>query len=210
MPKYEFAIAVKDEVDYAPGKVRKKEGDIINLKPYPRNCGRKVIDEYLIVIVECSQTNHKALKQKLTLPLFEDGLTEDVDFREICPEDDLDPLAYPPPDYVWDLQARMVIKRPKMLAKRRYKIPLSLLGNIDLAKVRDKTCIYQPFKKATQLVSKFDGENGNHFLEEKDVDCSAPGISSGQEIVFQWSAVENLVVDKYTNFYEAPQWQHVG
>lgn len=211
MPKYEIAIAVRDETDYtsgdwliAAGNHRKQEGDIISMKPYPRNCGLKVLDSALVIIVECSKSDRKALKQKLTRPLFENGLVEDVDFRELATEDGLDYVVYPKKQYVWDRQARMPIKRPKMIAKRRYKIPLNMLGNIDLVKVRNPTYIYQPFKKASQLVEKFDGKGANEFLEEKDVDCVALGVSKEQEKVFQWSQLNNLIMDKYTNSYISP------
>lgn len=212
MPKYEIAIAVKDEPDHTLGKHRKKEGDIISIRLYPRNCGRKVIDEYLIVIVECS-IDYPVLKQKFTGPLWEVGLVEWVDFRDFHTrkarplkpgEDDVDLTVYPPNEYVWDLTNEKPIKKPKRLAKRRYKIPLNMLGNIDLAKVRNKKYIYQPFKKASKLVEKFDGKNGNHYLETKDVDCVASAIGAEQEIVFQWSVVHNLVIDKYTNLYVEP------
>lgn len=201
MPKYELAIAIADKPDHTPGKFCKKEGDISSIKPYPRNCGRKVIDEYLIVIVEC---NKAEIKTRLRAPLWANGLVEGVDFRDIEKEDGLDPIVYPSQDYVWDIQANMPMKRPKELAKRRYKIPLNILGNIDMAKVQNKIYIYQPFKKASQLVQKFDGINSPYDLKIKDVDCTASGIGTEQEVVFQWSAIDNLVMDKYTNLYVKP------
>ena len=209
MPKYEFAIAVNDE----PEAHRKNEGDIISIRSYPRNCGRKVIDEYLVVIVECNASDPRVLKQRLRAPLWENGLVEWVDWREFQTrksrplkpgEDDVDLELYPPEEYVWDIKAGKPMERPRREAKRRYKIPLSVLGNIDLAKVQNKTYIYQPFKKASQLVEKFDGKDGRYDLKVQDVDCVATGMSAEQEVVFQWSAVDNLVVDKYTNSYVEP------
>ena len=199
--KYEFSIAVKDESK----KHRKKEGDIISIRSYPRNCGRKVIDECLIVIVECDNENQVELKTKLRQPLWKHGLVEGIDFREIVHRDDnLDSIVYPAEDYVWEIQAEQPMKWPKKVAKRRYKIPLALLGNIDLTKVKDKNYIYQPFKKASQLVKKFDGKEHRHYLKVEDVDCAATGIGAEQEVVFQWSALDNLVMDKYTDSYIKP------
>lgn len=203
MPKYEFAIAVRDEVDHTPGKFRKNEGDIISIRLHPRNCGRRVIDESLVVIVECAEEPLK-LKTKLRAPLWENGLVEGVDFRDIEKEDGVDPVQYPDKDYVWNIKAEKPMKRPRQEAKRRYKIPLSILPDIDIVKTQNKFCIYQPYKRASQLVEKFDGKKGRHYLETKDVDCSGFGIGTEQEIVFQWSALDNLVIDKYTNFYVGP------
>jgi len=201
MPRYEIAIAVKDEIDHTPGKFRKKEGDIISVRSYPRNCGRKVIDEYLIIIVE---TNKSEIKTRLRQPLWQDGLIENIDFRDIDKDDHLNPKIYPDKDYVWDIQAQQPMKRPEQLAKRRYKIPLSIFGNIHMGKVQNKTNVYQPFKKASQLVEKFDGKDGRYLLKAKDVDCKGIGISAEQEVIFRWSATNNLVIDKYTNSYIEP------
>lgn len=91
--------------------------------------------------------------------------------------------------------------RPVELAKNRYRIPLDILGNIDLSKVRDKTKIYQPFKKASQLVQKFDGKEGRRLLSVDDVDCAATGIDKEQEITFQWDSQNNLVKDKLNDSF---------
>lgn len=208
MPKYEFAISVKNELEHTVGKVKKKEGDIIGLRPYPRNCGRKVIDEYLIVIVECPAAHHTqahyAMKQKLTAPLWENGLVEWVDFERLDKDHGVSLMQYPRRDYDWDIQAAKPIKRVLKVAKRRHKIPLNILGNIDMAKIQNKSYVYQPFKKATQLVKKLNGLDGNKYLSIQDVDCVATGIGAEQEVTFQWNMLDNLVMDKYNNSYIAP------
>lgn len=117
MAKFEFAIAICDEVE----SHRKKEGDIIAVKPYPWQWGKKELDQYLIVVME-GLTEEEA--HKLCIPHFITGTD-----------------CYPPDDS----------ERPKNLAKRRFKIPLDTikdgwLPSMDLEKVRDKTDKYQPLK----------------------------------------------------------------
>lgn len=48
MPTHEILIAACDE----PEAHRKKEGDVICVRPHPWNWGRKEVDRYLIVIVD--------------------------------------------------------------------------------------------------------------------------------------------------------------
>ena len=48
MAKYELAIAVNDKLTHTVGKFTVDEGDIVSVKPYPRNPGRKIIDHYLV------------------------------------------------------------------------------------------------------------------------------------------------------------------
>lgn len=161
MPKYEIAIAVTDEADLASGHKRKKEGDIIAVCPYPWNWGRKEIDRYLIVIVE--STDDLETMQNLTIPATAEGYT---DAEQLLDENGM--LSYTP------------------LGKRRYSIPLSVLQqgwlpDLDLVKVRDKNYIYQPFKSATQLTQKFDGENGNYLLDTGSVDTATSTLKSNEE-----------------------------
>ncbi|OEU68449.1 MAG: hypothetical protein BBJ57_02470 [Desulfobacterales bacterium PC51MH44] len=119
-------------------------------------------------------------------------------------EDDIDLDLYPMKEYVVDMKTGKPMLRPAKIAKRRFKIRLASLGNIDMAKVQNEEYIYQPFKKASQLVEKADGLNGRYKLETKDVDCVSTGIGAEEEKVFQWSPLNNLVVDKYTDTYVSP------
>jgi hypothetical protein len=54
--KFEMAVAVVDEADLASGHKRKKQGDIVAIRPHPWNWGRKEVDEYLIVIADLPYT----------------------------------------------------------------------------------------------------------------------------------------------------------
>jgi len=158
--KYELAIAVADEQDTSPndqypnGAKRKKQGDIISVRPHPWNWGRKEIDQYLIVIIN-----------------------SDIDYEELRVE--LETNRTNPEDI-----------------KNKYKIDFTelkkLLPELDMEKVEDKNKIYQPFKKATQLVEKFDGIGANHALGTQFVDC---GDDSEKEKDLP-KTVSNLIYNK--------------
>jgi hypothetical protein len=64
MPKYEFLLAANDEADLASGHKRKKQGDIIAVRPHPWKWGSKEVDNYLIVIAE-SSIDLETLKTKI-------------------------------------------------------------------------------------------------------------------------------------------------
>ena len=120
MAKWEFAIAIRDEADLPSGHKRKKEGDIIAVKPYPWSWGKKEVTEYLIVILD-NLTEEEA--HALCQPHYEDAvLQKDVDMET----------------------------PPKIIGKRRYNIPLDTLKIyeplLDKEKVRDPKQNYQPFK----------------------------------------------------------------
>ena len=125
MPKYEFAIAVCDEAETH----RKKEGDIIAVKPSPWQWGKKELDQYLIITID-GLTKEEA--DKLCIPQFETG-------EDWWPSDEL--------------------PQPKIIAKRRFKISLDTLKSgfhpmIELGKIRDKNIKYQPFKDKNVIISK--------------------------------------------------------
>lgn len=223
MPKYEFSIAVKDE----PEPHRKKEGDIVGVHPKRPSAGRKVLDEYLLIPFECTLSLNE-LCLKLKVPLYNADLKNGIDFRDIEDEDaDMD--KYPGDLYVWDIKAEKPLTRPTRLARNRYRIPFSLLGSLDFNKVRDGKAIYQPFKKVSELISKFQANpfykvsfdisqlkqkitkiaDTNSTATPKDVPFliygSAPDIGEEDEKVFKWDALNDLVQDKYTNGYVLPK-----
>ena len=128
MPLYEFLIACADE----PEAHRKKEGDVVAVRPHPFNWGRKEIDRYFIVIIDMPE-DIETLRS-----MFES--CQYAETNEFQPEDD---------------------SHLTKLAKNRFKIPLDIvktgwMPDLDLGKVRDKKIIYQPFKKTSQLISKLD------------------------------------------------------
>ena len=162
MAKWEFAIAIKDEADLASGHKRKKEGDIISVKPAPWNWGKKEVKEYLIVTM--------------------DGLTEQEAHNKCKPYWDWEQKGEDPPKLIpntityfdEDLQKEvtdttMVFDKEEMaVAKRRYKIPLSKLTEsnslVDLSKIKDPKVEYQPFQKTT-LTKSFvlDNHTGSYL-----------------------------------------------
>ena len=108
MPKYELLIACADE----PEAHRKKEGDIVAVRPYPWNWGTKEIDQYFIVIIE-ADADIQTMRAIYEMPFYEGGLDHE-------PSDDIDINS-------------------KKLAKNRFQIPLEIIKNgwmpnLDLAK----------------------------------------------------------------------------
>jgi hypothetical protein len=128
MSKWEFAIAVRDEADLDSGHKRKKEGDLVAVKPYPWKWGTKEVDEYLIVVGD-GLTEEEA--NDLCQPHYEGGIFR-KDIPPMIPGED-------PPEPI------------KCIGKNRFSIPLSIIKKgwkPDLVEtdVRDKKKVYQPLK----------------------------------------------------------------
>ncbi len=174
--KYELLIACADE----PEASRKDEGDILAIRPYPHNWGRKEIDQGFVVIVESDRTFEDIVWLSKDV-LHRHKKTGDVldmyDFHHITTTKDEDPNDY------------------ELIKKRRYSLQMSEVSKytagIDFVKVRDKKKIYQPFKKASQLVQKFDGKNGKRRLAKRDVDTSSRHTQDEEEIVI--NTITNIV-----------------
>lgn len=127
MAMWEFAIAVRDEDDLPSGHKRKKEGDIIAVKPHPWEWGRKEVKEYLIVVAD-GLTKEEVYN--LCQPHYEGGVT---------------------------LSKQQDSKLVEIINKRRYNIPLSIiksgwLSSMKLASIRDVTKAYQPLKDSKVVV----------------------------------------------------------
>ena len=201
MAIFEFCIAVVDE----PEAQRKDEGDIITVREYPRNWGRKVIDEHLIVLIDIQGVAFEdwELRNFFKEPQYSDGHILGASFRDINYEQDsVNKLAYPSHLYAWDIQADCIMERPVVTAKRRFKVTAP--PQLDSIKIKDKKYIYQPFKKASQLVQKFDGIGGNRFLEVSDVDCVSSLGDVESEVIILWKN-KTIITDKYTNLKVSPQ-----
>lgn len=122
--KVSMAIANRDEAE--PN--RKKEGDIIAVKPAGWQWGRAEVKNFLIVEVDLGPSITTFVQACcLQIPEFETG---ELDWPEIKD---------------WDE------RELKITAKRRYKISFALLDGmgIDFAKVRDSDVEYQPIEKTT-------------------------------------------------------------
>ena len=192
MPKYELAIAVIDEQDHAPGLTRKKEGEIVCVKSHPAHWGRKAIDEYFIVIVETNATLEEMQKfhAKRLYRFKSNGLpVTEEEYFELTEAEPPNTSEYLPSDF-------------EMAAKNRYAISFSdiqSMAALNMSKVQDKHYIYQPFKKASQVVQGFDGINGRHLLTEHDVDCRSGSITAKKEFSFNLDTTQAVILDKYTN-----------
>lgn len=129
--KVSIAVSTNNEQDLPSGHKRKKEGDIIAVKPAGWQWGTEEVKRYLILEIDLGDsitTIEDA--QKLTVPQFEDGS-------------------------LWHLSEDL--SQPTIIGKRRYKIPFtdlitkaqSLGVSLDLNKVRDEKIAYQPLEKVT-------------------------------------------------------------
>ncbi len=138
--KVSAAIAKQDEQDLASGHKRKKQGDIIAVKPANWQWGTKEYEDYLIIELDLGNvitTIEDA--QKLTVPQFEIG-----------------ELWYPE-------------ETPKITGKRRYNIPIAdLIAKttvvIDVEKMVEKGNKYQPLEKVS---IPFDGLIQDKILNRK-------------------------------------------
>lgn len=202
MPVYDFCIAVTDEIE----SHRKKEGDVIAVRPHGWNWGRKEIDAYLIVPIECEEPDINVLRDYFERPLLENDHVEGVTFRAIFPSiDGQEIFNQYGLTHVIGIPCGKLKLRPKILGKNRCKIPLDCLGKIDLAKVRDKTAIYQPFLMASHVVAKFDGLHDNQLLTVSEVDCVAEDIKADEEKAFKWLTIfDQIVIGKKDGAYLAP------
>jgi len=177
MSKWEFAIAVADE----PEAHRKKEGDIIAVKPYPWQWGTREQDAYLIVIVN-GLTQAEA--HKYCSPMYTDGMTQD-EVEQIATPINIDEIRQYEnthvdepsqgeaiqPIYINGMTQAEVNQICRPIAKRRHSIPLDVLKSkmpeLVLDKIKDKSLVYQPIKdkdssidlKLTKIIKdKFTGK----------------------------------------------------
>jgi hypothetical protein len=191
MTKYEISLSIKDESGF-----RKKEGDIFSVIPYPGHWGRKILDGWLIVIVETKATLERlqvmgrmsVYRERATGKLFDTNHVNEV-------TDELTGGTQTPDDF-------------ELLYKRRYAISLADLSvvcpGLLVAKVRDKKKMYQPFKAKTQLIQEFDGADrldgkGPRILvDAKDVETSTGSVSNEQEVVVDLDTTP-IIYDKITS-----------
>lgn len=130
--KLEFIIAVADKMPVMDiSDVRKREGDVVGVVPPDKDIGFKVLDEYMYVpvylpIVVADTT----VRNRLVAPYYEGGKVFGVDFA--TSEENIDP--------------------PPKISKFRHKIPLNILGDVNLVKTRDTKCIYQPFLRESRII----------------------------------------------------------
>lgn len=141
MVKYEFAIAVADKSDV--GHKRKKEGDVIAVKPQGWKWGTKEVKEYLIVEIDLPFSAIQKVRL-LQIPLYDTG-------QGWYPDENQDP-------------------QPKIIGKRKYKIPFVNLGSkalvegitIDFQKVANEDIEYQPIEKTTLNYDNLIWDNANN------------------------------------------------
>ena len=122
MAKYELLIACVDE----PEAHRKKEGDIVAVRPYPFNWGTKEVDQYFIVIIEADE-DLSIMRATYERPLLEGGVIDDLNGS--VPQ-----------------LAKNQFSIPLNIIKKGW------MPNLDLTQVRDKRKVYQPLKDANIIM----------------------------------------------------------
>lgn len=183
MAIYEIAIAVKDK----EGK-RKKEGDMVAVIPHGAQWGSAVIDEYLIVLVETSMTldeMRKMCAQRVYRRKSNGEIISAEELQKLVESED------------GESPSNFEVHR-----KNRYSIPMNgiktYIPDLDMAKVQDETCKYQPFKTASKLVEGFDGKDGHNYLDKKDMDTTCSVAGKEQEFVINLNTSPPLILDTLT------------
>lgn len=189
MPLFEFQLACVDEVETH----RKNEGDVVNITKHPSlGNGRKTICEYLIVVVDVeAETNLQELRQHFKQAALAGGYNE-WEIGDLDSEDPDDLLIINSKLYENPIKYRGgYMERPEKLGKNRYSIELLALKTnpvmyeLELEKVRNKKCIYQPFKTSEDVL-----------MDKPDivaqVDC---GTKPNEFIIVEWSVTEPIVWD---------------
>ena len=123
--KWDFAIAIKDEADLKSGHKRKKQGDILAVKPHPWKWGKKERKECLFVTV--------------------DGLTAEEAHARCQPWYDGDAPTSPEEKDTRKVLAKRKYKIPMAT--------LSLTSEMDMSKVEDPEVEYQPLAGKTHSAS---------------------------------------------------------
>lgn len=232
MPKYEFLISVRN----SPNPLGVREGDIVGvLMNTGGKIGRKEMDGWLIVPIKVPNgLSVQDLWEKFKVPLYEGGLFEWVDFRDIDFEEDAVEPIYPNNLYSWHINTSMIIPKPAMLSKYRYKIDFGRFAtsNLNFSKVRNEKIIYQPFLKKSRIInmSYLTSSKGHYFVRVKngkhklvktyqdknsksdvvpigveyEIYTDTPSIGNEIEKVFKWKEGVNLIQDKYDNSWVYP------
>lgn len=221
MAIYEFHIALRAD----------NEGDIVNVQKPGLEIGRKALDGFLIVPVSIGLAiSYNALVQRMKSLYMTDGHVRDLTFRDIdYVRDGIDEGTYPNHLFVLDMKTNLPISRPTMLAKKRWKIPLSELGDIDKVQTKNRSVIYQPFIKGSRIVAQYPALNPDSdyvaeykggawkitkktekftsTLVAKDVEYqiydSTPSIDPDDEKLWTWQIAE-LVFDKHADGLTSP------
>lgn len=188
MPKYEFCLSIRDEVDHTPGKVRKKEGDIVTVREWSWMWGSKEVDEYFIVIAE-TVTDYHTLRRHISHRLYQHLSTSDI-----WDSEEVDAAIHAETETMANFVA---------YAKNRYKIDFTNIAvsvtDLNMTKLQDPLYIYQPFKSAIQIAAPFDGLNNNEYMEPGDVDSFSTVADTNVEFSFNMDAISAIILDKKTD-----------
>ncbi len=125
---FELAIACRDE----PEAWRKKEGDVIAVKPHPWEWSKGEMGNHLIVIANFET---KIDAERLTIPYYEGGV------ESFSLADSFGFSIHP----------------PAIIEKRKFNLPLDILRNgwspdLNLDRVIDISDAYQPFKDGKIII----------------------------------------------------------
>lgn len=172
MPIHEILLKIS-------GKGKAAEGDIIAVRPHGFNWGLNEIKHFLILLVFDNRTTDE-LSKLCKRPLYIDGreIEEINEAQEAC----------------FDMGILFI--EPEKAVDFRFKIDIEdlkiLNPELNLTKVRENT-IYQPYKKASKLIEKFNGKKGNHKLTVANVNA---GWMVEQEIIIGGNDFKNLFKEK--------------
>ena len=206
MPKYEITVALEKEDNPKPSK---KEGDIVTVKRHPAIWGKKILDGWLIVIVETEATFETMLWLS-----HQRVYTDKKNGNKVVSFKEMDEETAPKGTIIDKATGTRLIlpneraKDFECIYKNRFAIKFSHLKkelNINLKKVRDKKIKYQPFKKASQLAAPFDGLNGRYSIHKTEIETQVGSDANTieEETVINLDS-KAILWDKLKNKYTTP------
>ena len=158
-------------------------GDVLCIRPYPWDWGLEEIRRYLILLVD-------ARGQTRIEPLF-----RDIPTGKILTLSELGMLPLTNTDH----------GRYRLIAKSSLKINFAVvrrhIPDLDIQKAGNRKSIYQPAKKRSQLIRKFDGRAGNCKVREIDVDASSVVAGAEEEFIIR----DRILTDKRDGIKKASQ-----
>jgi len=150
MPEYQAVVAVSDHPE--PGNIIGKRRDDIQSFYEIRRGQMGRMDLCLALAVPVKTIILPEVEDKLnSMRYYDGGLVEDVDFREIEPEDNISAIIDRKMN-VYNIKTQSVITRPDKLSKNRFQIGIDK-SSLDIAKLEDPDIIYQPYQKLNDILA---------------------------------------------------------
>ncbi len=178
MAKYEILIAGRTE----PEAHRKNKGDILAVRAHPWNWGKVEIGIGVVVIVESSKTLEQM--QDYECNIYEHKTTKvQLPYCQVAKMAEAEHDEY------------------KVKKKCAFNLDIvelkKTMADFDDAKAANFGIKYQSFKKASQLIQKFDGKGSNRLVNDADVDTICSSAGKETECVIDFNDNASLIKDNF-------------